>query len=307
MRLILGLALLAAALGAPAQEREIQRALIQRDQQSAEFAARLRDPGAGTALEGLHARQLLDVIVRPPHPDPQVARLLEPYQRQQMTSERALVVARVFTGISEAFILVIGSVLICDYYRGQARERWFAAQTFVTNSVGLLGYWIGEKFALWFGWQGPFFVAAHGLLLAFVFARVLWEPRDDSHELDEAEAREQYRKLPFQRMLGIGLTSQKTASLANAARPWLLRAIALMLATGIPLFMSEAVKCYWNMSFRVKMVALPVALAFTFLVKQRVAMNEDLEGSNRSRLVAVGSIAIWFTVAMAGRWIGFSA
>jgi hypothetical protein len=80
-----------------------------------------------------------------------------------------------------------------------------------------------------------------------------------------------------------------------------------MLATGIPLFMSEAVKCYWNMSFRVKMVALPVALAFTFLVKQRVAMNESLEGSKRSRLAAVGSMAIWFTVAMAGRWIGFSS
>ena len=109
------------------------------------------------------------------------------------------------------------------------------------------------------------------------------------------------------RMLGAGLTSQRTAALARAARPWLLRAIVLMLATGIPLFMSEAVKCYWNMSFRVKMVALPIALAFTFLVKQRVAMNESLEGSNRSRLVAVGSIAIWFTVAMAGRWIGFSA
>ena len=109
------------------------------------------------------------------------------------------------------------------------------------------------------------------------------------------------------RMLGAGLTSQRTATLAKAARPWLLRAIALMLATGIPLFMSEAVKCYWNTSFRVKMVALPIALAFTFLVKQRVAMNEDLEGSKKSRLVAVGSIAIWFTVAMAGRWIGFSA
>ena len=109
------------------------------------------------------------------------------------------------------------------------------------------------------------------------------------------------------RMLGIGLTSQRTASLASAARPWLLRALGLMLATGIPLFMSEAVKCYWNMSFRVKMVALPLALAFTFLVKQRVAMNEEMEGNNRSRLVAAGSIVVWFTVAMAGRWIGFSS
>ena len=109
------------------------------------------------------------------------------------------------------------------------------------------------------------------------------------------------------RMLGIGLTGQRTADLAKAAHPWLLRALALMLATGIPLFMSEAVKCYWNTSFRVKMVALPLALAFTFLVRKRVARNETLESTAVSRLTAVGSMAIWFTVAMAGRWIGFSS
>jgi hypothetical protein len=80
-----------------------------------------------------------------------------------------------------------------------------------------------------------------------------------------------------------------------------------MIATGVPLFMSEAVKCYWNTSFRVKMVALPLALAFTFLVRERVAHNRNLEGTGWSRLAAVGSIAIWFSVAMAGRWIGFSS
>ena len=109
------------------------------------------------------------------------------------------------------------------------------------------------------------------------------------------------------RMLGIGLTGQRTADLAKAAHPWLLRALAIMLATGIPLFMSEAVKCYWNNSFRVKMATLPLALAFTFLVKEKVAYNEAMEGKARSRLVAAGSVAIWFTIAMAGRWIGFSA
>src|SRR5262245_3919240 len=109
------------------------------------------------------------------------------------------------------------------------------------------------------------------------------------------------------RMLGIGLTSQRTNAIAAAARPWLLRALAIMAATGIPLFMSEAVKCYWNMSFRVKMIALPLALAFTFLVREPVAHDELKEGKTTSQLVAAGSILIWFTVAMAGRWIGFSA
>ena len=65
---------------ATAQEQEIQRALIQRDQQSAEFAARVR--GADTAaLEQLHARQLRDAAL-PVNPDPAIARQLEPYQQR---------------------------------------------------------------------------------------------------------------------------------------------------------------------------------------------------------------------------------
>ena len=109
------------------------------------------------------------------------------------------------------------------------------------------------------------------------------------------------------RMLGLGLTRQPIALLSRSARPWLLTALAVMVMTGVPLFLSEAVKCYWNASFRVKMVALPLALAYTFLVRERFARREPLETSAKSRLLAAGSIAIWFTVAAAGRWIGYSS
>jgi hypothetical protein len=73
-----------------ANEQEIQRALIQRDQQSAEFAAGVRG-GDRASLEALHARQRLEVTTQALHPDPAVARQLEPYQRQKMADERALV------------------------------------------------------------------------------------------------------------------------------------------------------------------------------------------------------------------------
>jgi hypothetical protein len=89
VRFFLALTLLAAALAAFGQSPEIQRALIQRDQQSAEFAARLRGPAAAASLEQLHARQLIDAAA-PLHPDPVIARQLHPYERQKMTDERAL-------------------------------------------------------------------------------------------------------------------------------------------------------------------------------------------------------------------------
>jgi len=69
------LLLLFAAGTVLADEREIQKALIQRDQQSAEFAA--RSPEARRSLENLHSDQLRDA-----------GRAPLPYERQQMARER---------------------------------------------------------------------------------------------------------------------------------------------------------------------------------------------------------------------------
>ena len=108
------------------------------------------------------------------------------------------------------------------------------------------------------------------------------------------------------RMLGLGLTSHPVSRLARHARPWLVAALVVMAATGIPLFLSEAIKAYYNTSFWVKMSTLPVALAFTFGVRERVARNEGMEPGRRCKVIGAVSLALWFTVAAAGRWIGFS-
>jgi len=90
MKLLWAFAAWALALNCLANDQEIQRALIQRDQQSAEFAAGVRG-GDRASLEALHARQRLEVTTQSLHPDPAVARQLEPYQRQKMADERTLV------------------------------------------------------------------------------------------------------------------------------------------------------------------------------------------------------------------------
>jgi hypothetical protein len=109
------------------------------------------------------------------------------------------------------------------------------------------------------------------------------------------------------RMLGAGLTRTPIPVLARGARPWLVGSVVAMIGTGLLLFISEAVKCFHNPSFWVKMSVLPVALLFTFLVRQRVALAATGGTSMRTRATAVVSLALWFTVAAAGRWIGFSS
>ena len=109
------------------------------------------------------------------------------------------------------------------------------------------------------------------------------------------------------RLLGVGLKHQPIAELAGYAQRWMVGAVVLMLVTGTLLFLSEAVKCYYNPSFWVKMTTLPIALAFTFFVRGRIIRKPALDVTWRTRLLGLASIALWLTVAAAGRWIGFSA
>ena len=106
------------------------------------------------------------------------------------------------------------------------------------------------------------------------------------------------------RMLGLTMRNQSVAALATNMRPWLLGSIAVLVTTGVLLFLSEAVKCFYNQSFWVKMITLPIALLFTFAVRERFAQNE--EATATIKFVAIASMSLWFTVAAAGRWIGFS-
>jgi hypothetical protein len=90
MRPALAFALLAAALPALAQQPpEVQRALIELDQRSAEFAARVRGapPAVRQELENIAARQLVEVQ-RDQSPE------LLPYERQKAARETEAFVLR---------------------------------------------------------------------------------------------------------------------------------------------------------------------------------------------------------------------
>jgi hypothetical protein len=91
----LGCILLVFAVPAFAQEQEAQRALMQRDQQSAEFALQLRQSQETPSphhlverhrLENLSSQQLLQVGKDTPQE-------LRPYERQKSADERVLLFA----------------------------------------------------------------------------------------------------------------------------------------------------------------------------------------------------------------------
>ena len=107
------------------------------------------------------------------------------------------------------------------------------------------------------------------------------------------------------RLLGLGLNTFKTSSIERSARPWQIGSVVTLIVTGVLLGVSEAVKLYDKYAFWVKMTALLAALLFTFLVRNRFAVRDPKDGL-AMKAVAIASLVVWFTVAAAGRWIGYS-
>jgi hypothetical protein len=108
------------------------------------------------------------------------------------------------------------------------------------------------------------------------------------------------------RLLGLGLRSQPVARLARDAERWLFGGLAVMIFTGILLFMCFATKYYYLTFFWVKMVALITVVIFTVSVRRRVAMADETGANPGSRkAVALVSLSLWTTVALGGRYIGF--
>ncbi|PYS46052.1 MAG: hypothetical protein DMG13_30750 [Acidobacteria bacterium] len=108
------------------------------------------------------------------------------------------------------------------------------------------------------------------------------------------------------RLLGLGLRRQPVAQVARDAERWLLVSLLVLLPTGILQFMCfAATKYYYLTAFWVKMAALSLALVFTFSVRRKVTMADETRMSPlSSKLVAVVSLSLWSSVAIAGRLIG---
>jgi len=109
------------------------------------------------------------------------------------------------------------------------------------------------------------------------------------------------------RLLGLGLRDQPIERVARDAQPWLVGSLIVMLVSGVLLFASEPIKCYYSTPFWIKMTSLLLAMIFAFTVRRRVA----LAGEGRVKpiwlkVVGMVSLVLWFGVGAGGRWIGFS-
>jgi hypothetical protein len=108
------------------------------------------------------------------------------------------------------------------------------------------------------------------------------------------------------RLAGLGIRDYGLSWLARQLKPWTLGAFAVVILSGILMFLATPGKYIGSHPFRLKMVLLCLALLFHFGVLHRfTAADSAARPRPVNVIVACLSLTLWFGVGWAGRAIAF--
>ena len=108
------------------------------------------------------------------------------------------------------------------------------------------------------------------------------------------------------RLAGFGLRDYAVSRLWQQLKPWTLGAIALVISSGLLIFLATPGKYVDSRPFRLKMAFLACALLFHFVVLRRFTAPDSVARTRFvSFIVACLSLILWFGVGWAGRAIAF--
>jgi uncharacterized membrane-anchored protein len=113
------------------------------------------------------------------------------------------------------------------------------------------------------------------------------------------------------RLLNRGLLREKPASqVTSRLLPVMWTSFALMLVTGVLMFLSEATRCYESVAFRAKMILLVAvglnAVIFHLIAYRKIDKWESAPSTPGSaKLAAWVSMVLWVCIIVAGRGIAY--
>ena len=106
------------------------------------------------------------------------------------------------------------------------------------------------------------------------------------------------------RMMGILMRTESTRYVIRVTRPWFNFGLFILIITGIPLFLSEAVKCYYSRAFWIKISCLLLGALFVYFIRNPIVLSKD--ENFMIKILGFISFSLWVVTAASGRWIGFS-
>lgn len=107
------------------------------------------------------------------------------------------------------------------------------------------------------------------------------------------------------RLLGFGMRRQSVNEVARQFGPWSWVSLGFMVATGIPMYLSEAIRLASSTPFFYKMLFLSLAVGFHLTIHKKATISVAGPSSVLAKLAASLSLICWLAVALAGRAIAF--
>jgi hypothetical protein len=108
------------------------------------------------------------------------------------------------------------------------------------------------------------------------------------------------------RIAGTGLVHYSATQLERKSRIYVATGLLFVLFSGIFMLIPSATLYQPNPAFQLKLLLLPIALAFHYGFLARIS-REEFPQKWLAKLVALLMVLLWFAVGMAGRAIGFLA
>ena len=106
------------------------------------------------------------------------------------------------------------------------------------------------------------------------------------------------------RLMGVLMRTESTRYVIRVTRPWFNFGLFILIITGIPLFLSEAVKCYYSRAFWIKISCLLLGTLFVYFIRNPIVLSKD--ENFMIKILGFISFSLWVVTAASGRWIGFS-
>lgn len=109
------------------------------------------------------------------------------------------------------------------------------------------------------------------------------------------------------RVLGLVLTDVPARTVIDRTHTLFVWSLAVLLFTGVFMACGVATKIYYLQVFWFKMLALGAGMLFHYFIRKPL-YQYDLSELNSVvvKMTAISSLLVWFLVAAAGRWIGYS-
>jgi len=112
------------------------------------------------------------------------------------------------------------------------------------------------------------------------------------------------------RLLGLVTTHYRVSDIVGQLEPWAIPGFMVMFVSGLLLFVSEPMKCYSTLSFRLKAVMLVLTGLNVWYFHAKVYPGVAEWDDNpvmlwQAKMVGLVSMVLWFGIIVAGRWTAY--